>query len=387
MYSVDQEVIEEKKKPVEVDLHPITKGVRTLVFLGDLILTFITAFIYFNAFVYPIASGIVKYNEQESIEASYKRDEILYKNKILYYKDDIAPKYNINDNIKYTFNRFLAYYTFEDGVMPNPDMPEYAHLPENEVLHTYYVDIKHDEKTYINLFSQTSEYFNVVEGNITLKDEVKESVKYFFDPVEKTESETYKKLSKTFANMYGTIMKDIKKNDLTFTGSGGTTSSYLAQQAIVDKNYKVFTWRMSISVLIAHVLAFLTMFVGYPLFSKHRRTPMMSIFRLDRISIKTLKNQGKLETVITNLSSLALTMGYMFLLPLSYTDFFAVIDLPLIVPFCIVAAVVALVGLVVLLITGFNQTLTDFLSRSVIVPLADLEAVERAKTMKNDETK
>ena len=142
-----------KKEVIEIDIHPISKWRRILVFLGDFFIHFIISIIIMNIAVMPICSIFVKPETERSYAAEKKRDNILYEHQLLFYKTDESAsgnykKYDFDSNLAYTFNRFLAFYTFADETSLNPEYPEYSHKIENEVIWTYYNDICSDSITY-----------------------------------------------------------------------------------------------------------------------------------------------------------------------------------------------------------------------------------------------
>jgi len=84
MYSIDKQLEEQKNKPVEIDIHPVSKWKRILVYLGDMMFCFIAAFVIFNCVTYPLATVIAPYDSEKSLQAAKDRDSVLYDNKILF---------------------------------------------------------------------------------------------------------------------------------------------------------------------------------------------------------------------------------------------------------------------------------------------------------------
>ena len=379
MYSIDQEKEKESQKAVEVELSPISKWKRILAYLGDMMSVFMASFVIFNCVVYPIANAAVPYDAEGATIASKNRNDILFGNKILFYEKE-EEKYNFDKDLKYTFNRFASYFVCGEGETINPNYPEYAHIEENNIIKTYYVDIRNDVTTYKSMFTKYSDFFDITDTEITLKSEIKENVRFYFDPNEQFVSDDYKALSEVFAGMYGIITKDIEEKDLTYIKSGSSAPiSYKNCTEIVTKQSNIFNWRMTICAFITHFLSVIIMHVVIPLINKNGRTITMMVMKIDRISKINLKRISKPETGIIGGYSLAFDLPYVFLLPLSYTAFIYMFNFPLLPTFSILGLLLIIIGLVVTLVTPFNQSLVDLLTRTVIVPQDGLDAVESAK--------
>ena len=144
-------------KNYEIDLHPISKWKRILLYLGDMLITFILGVFIMNVAVMPLYSLFNTTNSSLSYKAEKIRDDILYENKLLYWYDDNlrnAPQYDFDKDLVYTYRRFLAYYVIDDETPLDTRIPEYVHKLENEVIKTYYVNIRSDEATYLDVFTK-----------------------------------------------------------------------------------------------------------------------------------------------------------------------------------------------------------------------------------------
>lgn len=376
-YSFDKQKAAEENKPIEVEIHPAKKWKRILLYLGDMMLSFISCFVLFSAVVYPLSTLISPINGEETKQAQRDRDDILYGNKLLFYREDEYNQYDFTNDLKYTYHRFLSYYAFDsDEALIDSAHPEYAHLSENEIFQHYYLDIRSDNVTYLSLFRNYNEFFVVEGDNVSLISTVKESVRYFFDPEEKTESDSYKKLSEVFAAIYGKMMNNILDKNLSYEG---ISRSYVTCQKIIDKNASIYNWRMSISLLISYVLSTLIIHLIYPLINKRGHTPLMSIMKFDRVGNDNLKLLSKVEISLSCVYSLITDLPYLVFVPLSYTTFLTIFDLPLIVILALIGLLFILVSLFIILFHPFNRSAIDLLSRSIVVPCEDVDAVDAAK--------
>ena len=115
-----------------IDIMPLGKWRRILLFLGDFFIVFIAAIFLSNIAVYPIIKSATGYDIKESNDVSYQQDrfQILYDNGLLFY-EAAETKNNIEENLSYTFDRFLSYYVVEGPV-------------GDEIFHTYYYLVSPD---------------------------------------------------------------------------------------------------------------------------------------------------------------------------------------------------------------------------------------------------
>ena len=141
----ENETLEQAKV---VDIQPITKGKRVLVFLADFFLMFILTFVFFNALIMPVSNLIVGASQRskESNNAAEIQFAILYEQKVIHHEnsDDV---YYYNANVEYTMNCYLSYYCFEDSDVLEKH-PQFGHKEDNEVIRHFYFDIRNDKDAY-----------------------------------------------------------------------------------------------------------------------------------------------------------------------------------------------------------------------------------------------
>ena len=127
-----------------IDIMPLGKWRRILLFLGDFFIVFIAAIFLSNIAVYPIIKSTTGYDIKESNDVSYQQDrfQILYDNGLLFY-EAAETKNNIEENLGYSFDRFLSYYVVEGPV-------------GDEIFHTYYSSYPNkDNQTLIELYERS----------------------------------------------------------------------------------------------------------------------------------------------------------------------------------------------------------------------------------------
>ena len=186
MYKPQEDEIEQSEKNV-VNIFPLSKWRRVLVFLGDLFINFIICFILLNVMVMPIGKLITGFDCKSQLyeQSNEAMHTILYENKVVL----ASPKYSkdeINSNIKYTYDCWLSYYALDSENSPDPTYIDYGHKVDNEVIYHFYHVIRSDDAKYNSLFdnyNKDNSYFIKNESNLyTLKDTIKAQVSPYFDP-------------------------------------------------------------------------------------------------------------------------------------------------------------------------------------------------------------
>lgn len=369
---------------IEINIHPISKWRRILLYLGDMLISFILAVIVMNLIVMPIASLVNTTDSKRSYEAEKLRDEILYENNLLFYRDEPVgnyPKYNFNKNLTYTCYRFIAYYVFPDTTTLDSRYPEYCHLPENEVIWTYYHTIRSDDVTYYKTFEEINnqyKHFEINGTNISLKQEIIDEIRVFYKPNEalgKKGKTYFSHLESLFTSLYGRAMKDVYKNDLT--DSHG--NSYNECQKIMREVSSNFYWKVSICSIISFLVSWGITHLLYPLINKQGHTITASIMKVDRLGFRNLYPLNKGEVAITAIYYLLFDLPYIFFLSLSYTTFIYAFNVPMLPILTLISFVMVLASLFVILFNTFNRSIIDLLSQTVNVPTEEVDGIIKAK--------
>lgn len=122
-----------EKEEKTFDILPVKKGRRMLIYLADFFVVLIISMILFNIAVYPLAklaTGSQK-KEDEAINYTRQRMDILYNNGLLFYEEN--EKYYYDGNLETTAKKSLGYYL---GIEGNTD-----------VITTYFVDFRGQKTT------------------------------------------------------------------------------------------------------------------------------------------------------------------------------------------------------------------------------------------------
>ena len=372
--------MEEKQEQKTVNLSPISKGKRTLAFLADFFLLFIVTFVIFNVLVMPVGNWLAKSSERQSRndDAAIMQFNILYEQKVMLHEND-KDLYYYNANVEYTMNCWLSYYSFSDTDVLEAHK-QYGHKEENEIIRHFYRDIRNDDSKFLSTlqnFNSEYNYFNIEGDSVALKDEVKTNIKLsFFSPDDMSENgkTMLANMQNEFMNLYADVFKDIETNDLINNGN-----SYLANKKIVTDSETYLKWQLVISSLLAYLLSIVIYFVIIPLFTPDGRTLAMLMMRLSRIGTNNLYLLNKGENAINAIYMLAFNLPVAFFMPMTYVTFTYLFNIPVLFPLLIIGIVLIIASLITLLISSYNRTICDYLSRSVIIKNDDLDEIYRSK--------
>lgn len=374
------EVVEENPSVKEVNIAPISKGKRMLAFLADFFITFIMTFVIFNVIVMPLANWIggSTARKNRNNEAAYAQFDILYEQEIMFHESD-SDKYYYIKNVETTLNCYLSFYSFNDT--DKDDLhPIYGNQTKNEVLSHFYKDIRGNNAQYIsiiNKFNEEHPFFIVSETSISLVQDVKDNIRLsFFSPDDMSEDgkKALGYLQDFFLNAYADVFSDINKNDLV-----SNSKSYLENKAIVDQCEKELQSLLVVSSAIAYFLAIILNYIIIPLFNQYNKTLAMMMMRIVRIGTNNLYLLKKGELLLGGVYALAFALPIMFFMPMTQVAFTYLFNIVPLTSLLFVGVVLWIISFVVILISPLCQSLSDMLSRSVLIKDGDLDAIYRAK--------
>lgn len=371
---------EEEQANNVVDIVPLKRGRRILVFLADFFINFIFTFVLFNTIVMPLSNVITNstYRQNKNDAAAKEQFNILYDEKVMFFEKD-GEKYYYTKNVETTLNCYLSYYSFNDTDVL-ADHPLYGNKAENEVLFHFYKDIRNNYQTYVTTierFNKEHDFFVINGENISLRDVIKDNIRLSFFS-EGDMSEEGKKalgyLQDFFINCYADLFKDIEKNDLKHEGK-----SYLYYKSIVSQCENEMQVQLIISSVIAFVLGSAIYYLVIPMLSKENKTLSMMMMRVVRIGTNNLYLLKKSESFLLLVYSLIFNLPILFFMPMTYVAFTYLFNIVPLTSSLFIGLLLWLVSFAVSFISPLGQFLTDFLSRSVLISDSDLDAIYRSK--------
>lgn len=368
---MEEETIKEEKKTI--DVFPLSKGKRALAFLADYFLCFILGLASFHLIAYPIGRAIVDAEGQATslIEAETARDSVLYGHGLLHYdsnKETMKPASYLA-NLEYTCLVYLSTW-IEDS--PNS---------KYEVFSSYYVGILHDEAALDSFYASLNEKASFLvkkEGTWQLKETYKEEFAPAIDPQDEM-GEQGKKDYKTFQEKfflkgYSVMLSSINEKDLVYEGV-----SYVEQQKIVSSILKQQQNLILYCALAAMFNALMACFFLIPMVSKNRKTLGMMFMRLQRVRMGDFTLVSRKDVFPYLVYQIALNISSLFFLPLPVLGFNELFTLTTPLFVSLASLVLVLVSGIFLLVNGFNRSLLDMITGSMLIRNDQLDEIYRAK--------
>lgn len=365
-----------------VNILPLKKGRRVLVFLADFFLNFILAFLLFIAASFPLGKVFTGYNAKNKAYTNNldNRALVLVGNKILFANPDYET-YDITSNVNYTGNCFLSYYALDEESPASAKDVQYGHKAENQVLNTYFITILGDEEKFISLFDHYNKKYSYFERSgsvITLKDSVKEQVAPSFLKKESVSSLGKKYISNisksVFLPMYSEIMESISKHDLTYNGI-----SYNKTQASI-KGFETYIYSLiQYTSIISVTLSTGILYLLVPLINHSHKTIGMIVMHIERVNIRSLGYLKKREVVLSFAYQLFMVLLIAFFIPMTSVSFEEMFKIQVLFILAIFSIGMMLLNLVYMLFDKFNRSLFDRLLGLVHLATAELDDAYRAK--------
>lgn len=362
-----------------LEIAPIGKGKRTLLFFADFFLSFLLSFIIFNVAVTPLGYLITDYDKKSEVSSTYEdmKLDILYGRDLLYYHDE-DDKYLFSYSLSFTYDVFLSYFCLDEETSPNVNYPEYGHKKANDVIWTYYSNIRNNDSQYIDLFEKYNldEYFKEIDNQFVLKDIYKEELAPYFNPTSDLSNQGmnyYDEIGqKFFFNLYGEVISDIELNDLTYSGAALSYNDADVFIRIFELFYRDF---FTYSSIIAYFIVWLVYFFIIPFFRKKHQTIGMSLMKVQRLNIHRLKLYSKVESALGSIYPLFTGASICFLLPMTIVGVAFPFSLPILIYIIVMALLFQVVSAIFLIFNSYNRTITDWCSQSVCVSNENLDAI------------
>ncbi len=367
----NQIISREENNKKHLDISPLTKGRRMLVFLGDFFINFMISIFLMNLVVLPIAKATTNYEgRMKNLEiAEENRNDILYENEILFY-ENVTDKIDFNLSLNYTSSWYAKYFIFENN-------------EKYEVIKTYFIDIKNDEDTYLKIYRDINKdfpFFEFVDNRPVLKENYKQDFAPIFDekdtPTASAEQKYEQFIENVFLKAYSLVIEDIELNDLT---SG--EHSYKALQNNISNIEKYYDLLILICTFISYFVSSLICFLIYPLANQNGRTITMSIMKVDRVGINNIFLLKKIEVAIDAVYHTASNLLFIILVPVPtiYLAYAFNIGNSSLFILSMFSALIIIISFIFLMVSQYNQTLFDFLSRSLLIKSDDLDEIYRLK--------
>lgn len=350
-----------------INIYPVSKFKRFLGFLGDLLVHYIFSVFVLHSLVFPIASKITNYNSKlnENKTLINQRIDILYGNDLLFY--DEKSKYNIDQNLDTTFDKFLKYYVTDktDGFDP---------------IKRYFCDIKNlDNQTMNKTYIQYGEPFFEIENNeVILKKDYQDFFAPYFD-----KNDTLSEVGKSylasfrkgvFVSLFNYMVNDINQNDLVYKNS-----SYKKITDEITKNQKSTISFNSINILISFGVSYLIIYIVFPLIFKDHLTICEKILKFKRIKVNNYEYLNKKEYIFVALNNLFMSLSTSLFIGVVLIGPKEIFKYNFLMIISIISIIYVFVNCCVLIANPLNKTLEELSTHSIIISDENLNQIYEAK--------
>ena len=370
---------QEEKKVIE--LKPLGKWKRILLFLGDFFIAFIISFTLFNIAVFPIAKTIFKTDDKYNSAENYERQAtlLLVDNGFLF-ADPQKAYPSFEEDVNYTFKVFLSYYAF-DEIQPDSYNPQYGHKLENEVIYTYYSTQLTVEK-YIADFKELNKedsFFEIGDTfeSIKLKNDYKELLSGELLEVseDKYSSHMTNFRDHIFARLfYLKVYQNILNHD--FVKNGISYNNLVQKSREISKNLQ---WIAVGASLVSAVLGWSVVYLIYPLINGERRTMTMSVMKVDKLNIKNLGPTNRKTVLVQSFYSFIISLAGVVFLPAIYFGLAYVFNLPLLFVLSIIGFILMIGFAIPIIFNQYNRSGGDILAFIVLVPTEEVDKLYRER--------
>ena len=369
---------ENKTKQRIIDIKPVTKWKRILIFLGDFFITFLLGLILYNVAGFPLTNVITGASEKSKLSETKLQEstDMLIESGFLYYAPEVENKPKTFENaVAYTFDVFISYYLY-DVETPLQTNPQLGHKIENEVIRTYYINHKKDPAKYLEIWTTENKidnFFNVGDSidSIAIKPEFKESLKLQFE--EKKDGKYSEQLTLIKDNIFGRLFYlgvylDIETNDLIIGEKSYKT--LLNQVKTINKE---LDWAVSVGAIIVAFVSSSIVYLIFPLIHKENRTPTMHILKIDKLNIFNLNYVKKKNVLLGYILNFILSLGGVLFYPVMQFGIAYCFNLPLLFVFLLISVALMLISCGIIIFNQYNRSGSDLLSFSVLVPTSELD--------------
>ncbi len=375
---------EEKRKVIEIQ--PLSKWKRILLYLGDYFIAFIFSFILFNLAVFPLTKVICGTEKK-----AHTRDELgevannlLIDNGIVF--EDPEGDFELTTNVNYTFKVFLSYYAFDEETV-DVNHKQYGHKEENEVIRHYYVTYMHNTDdgaaSYLADFKEVNKedsLFIIGEtvNDIKLKSEYKELLGN--ELLEVQDEDKYSTNMTNFRDhifaklFYLHVYEDITTNDFVKDGVS-YNECYQKIKSINEELKWIATWPAIISMVLSWGIVYLL----YPMINGERRTMTMSVMKLNKLKMVRMVDINRKDVALQSFYYLLLSMSSTLFLPVLYFGFAYCFNLPLLFVLTVISLVLTITSLFFVLFNEHGRSGSDILTFSVVVPTSQIDNIYKEK--------
>jgi hypothetical protein len=358
-----------------LDIFPIGKGKRILLWLADFFIYFILATFLFTVGAFPAGRAIVHYEDlqkrtNDNTSSAYR---LLVNQKLLY--PVLQESEDFAAGVANTQKLFLAaslqakldsnpFYTFYDGTLGRS-------LEDLGALYQTY-----DAK---NFYSASKD----AVGLYALKDTYQKEWAPLLDSKDNLAGQALTDYN-TFTTSFFLPFYNHMISDLSSGEGLASDSPLLAYGAYIKDNHSI-AQTLDLTLIISAYASFLftgaILYILVPCVSKKGKTLGMMALRVVRVGSDNLAPLKRGERALSSVYFFLESVAFIPFLPLAYIGSVSnLFSIPAFIGVAFASLGVDIVSLILLLTSGYNKDLSDLASRSVIIDDESSDSVERVRS-------
>lgn len=359
-----------------LDVRPLGKWRRVLLFLGDFFIAFILSIFLSNIIAFPIAKAATDYDARQDENIAYQQDrfQILYDDGLLYY-ENAETRNNLEENLSYTYDLFLSYYVTGSSL-------------EYEVFSTYYSKFAPEgeslQKVYEKYDSLAMFDFSAFDENRlpTMKEETRQLLAPYFDQADEMNEEGQQLYDSAFSHFFLSVfyamVDSIEANDLSSI-DGVPSRSYNELNVLIEQYADYYNTLAIACAASSYALSCIILFFVYPQLNKNGRTPSQSILKADRVDRSSFRLPNRPIRLLVGLYQSALCLPFILFVPIPTVSINYVFALSPLFALMVVGAALLLAALIAVIIDRYNRGVSELFTHSVMLKEETLDEVYKAK--------
>ncbi len=370
----------------EMNIYPSKITRRILAYLADIFLALILGTILFELVVFQLSRLVSNYDSkvESQVQNEHSIFELLYQREILFYdKENEIGKYNLTNDLTYTFQEYLRFYVF--------DSEEFV---QNDIFYNYYNNyyLDSDRSSKLNdlnelylLYGDTffDQNKKTILGTYQLKDEYKEIFSHNYIENDEMSSDGYSLYNQLFNDcflmIFGSITDDISINDLTSLDGSLSYVNLRNENNTLENDIKnIYVIDTYISFLLASIILFLII----PIFTSKRQTIGEKVLKLERVNKRSMEYLKRPFVINIFLLRMFDSLTLLLFIPALRVGINYIFSMSLLFIPSLIGLFIALINLIIILIYPLNLSLKEITTDSIVV---DSESINEYYTKKYDE--
>lgn len=369
---MEEQINLENESPKIINVFPINKGKRILLFLADFFICFLISLLAFNLAVFPIGYLATGYkNISENMNRAQQNINICLANNSLVYFEENDDRSDINKGMEYTFNLYIK------DLLNNV---KYDDVNSHDVFYKYYQD---NNERYFDLyiqFDKKTNYFNIDKNNqtIQIKDEYIEQLSPLLVSLDSLSDDglnIYNNMfNKFFLTYYSQMLADIGNTDLIYN-----SISYIDNHNVILNGNKIMDNLIIISSIISYFISIVICYILIPCINRYHKTIASMIMKINLINIHSMKILNKKQTAGFSIYRFFTNLAFIIFIPLFIINIEYIFNLMFTLYLSIASIIIILISLIFLLFNKSNQTLCDYVYQVAYISDDSLDEIFKAR--------